>query len=67
MPQLECRIVLTYWSREFEMGMFDPVSMRYESLGKHPMSKADKIVRDLKVRIEREKHRVTFSEVTGPR
>lgn len=65
--QLECRIVLTNWLREFEMGMYDPVSGRYEGLGKHPNRDKDRIVRDLKNRIEAEGHSCTFSEVTGPR
>ena len=67
-PQLECRIVITYLpGRMFSLGMFDPQGGRHEALGTHPLSKIDRIVRDLKVRMEREKHRVTFSEVTGPR
>lgn len=67
--QLECRIVLTYWQFDgtFELGMFDPLAGRYEPLGRHPLAKADRIIGDLRVRIERERHRVTFSEVTGPR
>lgn len=65
--QLECRIVLTYWGRTFEMGMFDPISMRYEPLGRHSTDRADKIVGDLRTRMEREGHRVTYSEVNGPR
>lgn len=59
--------MITYWVDKFDLGMFDPVGERYEPLGKHPMAKADKIIGDLKVRMERERHRVTFSEVTGPR
>lgn len=67
--RLECRIVLTYWpgTGKFDMGMYDPLNMRYEELGTHPMSKADRIVGDLRVRMEKERHIVTFSEVTGPR
>lgn len=67
--QLECRIVLTYWTGlgQFDMGMYDPISMRYEPLGRHPLAKADKIVGDLRNRMEQERHRVTYSEVTGPR
>ena len=66
--RLECRIVLTYWPKHFEMGMFDPVSGRYEPLGNnHPIDKVDKIVGDLRNRIEMERHIVTYSEVSGPR
>lgn len=65
--QLECRIVLTYWPTQFDMGMYDPVSMKYEPLGRHPLSMIDGIVGDLRTRMEKERHLVTFSEVTGPR
>lgn len=65
--QLECRIVITHHGRTFDLGMFDPVSMRHEPLGSHPTRDIDRIVRDLQVRMEREKHIVTFSEVHGPR
>lgn len=66
--QLECRIVITHdGPTTFALGMFDPVSGRYEPLGKHPTKDIDKIVGDLRTRMEREGHRVTYSERTGPR
>ncbi len=65
--QLECRIVITHHARTFDLGMFDPVSGRHEPLGNHPVRDIDRIVRDLKHRMERERHRVTFSEVRAPR
>lgn len=65
--RLECRIVLTWWGRQFDMGMYDPISGKYEPLGRHPTDKAPKIIGDLRARIEQERHVVTFSEVTGPR
>ena len=64
---LECRIVITHRGRTFDLGMYDPVSGRHEPLGNHPTRDIERIVRDLKVRIEKERHQVTFSEVTGPR
>lgn len=67
MKQLECRIIVTHWGRVFDLGMFDPKSGRHEPLGKHPVKDISRVVRDLKVRMERERHLVTFSEVTGPR
>ena len=67
MKQLECRIVITHWGREFDLGMFDPVTMRHEPLGRHPMVDIERIVGDLRVRIEKERHLVSFSELTGPR
>ena len=63
--QLECRIVINYYGSVFSLGMFDPVAGRYEPLGKHPMEKIDKVVRDLKVRMEKEGHKVSFSEKQG--
>jgi len=65
--QLECRIVITYEGDKFALGMYDPLSMRYEPLGRHPVTSIKKVVGDLKMRMERERHRVTFSEVKGPR
>ncbi len=64
---LECRIVITHQGGTFELGMYDPVGMRYEPLGKHPLKDIDRIVRDLRARMEKERHRVTFSEMVGPR
>lgn len=66
--QLECRVVITHVPvLQFQLGMFGPQSMRYEPLGTHPRRDIDRIVRDLKVRIEKENHIVTFSEMRGPR
>lgn len=67
--QLECRVVITHErdGRTFALGMYDPLNTRYEPLGRHPVRNIDRIVRDLKVRMERERHLVTFSEVTAPR
>ena len=65
--QLECRIVITHWGGMFDLGMFDPISGRHEPLGKHPVKDIERVVGDLKTRMEREKHIVTFSEVSGPR
>ncbi len=61
--------MITHWlgTGKFELAMCDPQTGRVEPLGRHPLSKADSIIRDLKVRMERERHRVTFSEMTGPR
>ena len=66
--QLECRIVITHVPvMSFELGMWDPLNTKYAPLGKHPTKDIEKIVGDLKVRMEKERHIVTFSEVTGPR
>lgn len=65
--QLECRVVITNLDCIFEMGMYDPISGRYEALGTHSYKDKDNVVRGLKERIEREGHRVSFSEVTGKR
>ena len=65
--QLECRIIITNWPFVFELGMYDPVSCRYVPLGKHAKKDKEKIVRDLRIRMEKERHLVTFSEVRGPR
>ena len=67
MKRMECRIIITHWGRTFELGMFDPVGMKYEALGRHDTGKIDRVVSDLRVRMERERHVVTFSELTGPR
>lgn len=67
--QLECRITITHdpSGGKFALGMYCPVSMRHEPLGRHPTSKIEEVVRGLRERIEREGHLVSFSEVTGPR
>ncbi len=65
MNKLECRIILTYRDDDkVEMGMYDPLSHRYEKLGIHgPAQKEiDRVVKDLKVSIERAGHRLTFCE-----
>lgn len=67
LKQLECRVVVTLWHSVFDMGMYDPVSGRYEPLGTHPRRDEDKVVGGLKERIEREGHLLTFSVVRGPR
>lgn len=64
---MECRILITHWGSEFDLGMFDPISMRHEPLGRHKTDKIERIIGDLRIRMEREKHQVTFSEVSGPR
>ncbi len=65
--QMECRIVITYWGHTFDLGMFDPVTERCAQLGRHSTKDIVRVVGDLRVRMERERHRVTFSELTGPR
>ncbi len=66
--QLECRITITHLdARTFALGMFDPITCRHEPLGKHPVLTIERVVGDLKVRMEREGHKVTFSEWTGAR
>lgn len=65
MKQLECRIVLTYRDdHKVEMGMFDPLNMRYEPLGTHGPSQreVDRAVYGLRDSIERAGHRLTFCE-----
>ena len=65
--KMECRVIITHHGYNFEMGMYDPRGGRYEPLGKHPVANIKKVVGDLKTRMEREGHRVTFSEITGER
>ncbi len=70
--RLECRIILTHghrWDLKTEVGMWDPLNDKYVSLGAHGpnMRELDKAVEGLKVRIEREGHLLTFSDVRGPR
>ena len=67
MKQLECRIVITHEGDHFRLGMFDPQTGRHEPLGRHPVRDIDRIVGDLRARIEQERHLVTYSEVNGPR
>ncbi len=70
--QLECRIVITRNrrpDRKTEVGMYDPISGRYEPLGAHGPAQAevDKMVRGLAERITKEGHLLTFSDVSWPR
>jgi hypothetical protein len=70
--QLECRIVTTHGHRhdlKTEVGMYDPISGRYEPLGAHGprVRDVDKMVAGLAARIEAEGHLLTFSDVRGPR
>lgn len=58
---MECRIVLTHLGIETEVGMYDPQSGRYVPLGRH-REYLDTVVEDLKKRMEREGHTVTFCE-----
>lgn len=63
--QLECRAVLTYHrDGRVGMGMYDPVSGRYEPLGVHGPGQADidRAVRGLREGIERAGHRLTWCE-----
>lgn len=65
--QLECRIVIrSRVDRKIDLGMFDPLSMRYEPLGAHGPAQRDidKAVGDLKASMERAGHRVTFCETS---
>lgn len=62
---LECRIVITHRSdRRIDLGMYDPVSGRYEALGTHGPSQRDidRAVLGLKRSIEDAGHRLTFCE-----
>lgn len=66
--QLECRIVLTYHKDgRVSMGMYDPLSGRYEPLGTHgpDVREVDKAVRGLKSSIERAGHWLTWCERSG--
>lgn len=63
--QLECRIILTFRrDRKTGVGMYDPLSGRYEHLGEHgpDVRVVDKVVRDLKTSIIRAGHLLTFCE-----
>ena len=67
--QLECRIVVTYGRQPGQktgVGMYDPLSGRYEDLGSHGPGRreVEKVVSDLKASIERAGHRLTFCERT---
>lgn len=63
--QLECRIVITFLrDKRIKLGMFDPLSGRYEPLGTHGPSirEVDKAVLGLKQSIERAGHLLTWCE-----
>lgn len=72
MAQLECRIIVTHGHRadlKTEVGMYCPVTRRYEHLGAHGPARReiDKVIADLRDRIEQERHLVTWSIMRGPR
>lgn len=63
--QLECRIVLIFRrDQRVDVGMYDPLNMRYEALGTHGPSRreVDRVVEDLKTAIQRAGHKLTFCE-----
>mgnify|MGYP007044010362 CR=1 FL=1 len=63
--QLECRIVLTFLrDRRVALGMYDPISRRYEALGTHGPSvkDVDRAVYGLKDSILKAGHLLTFCE-----
>ena len=65
--KLECRIVITRYQRadlKTEVGMYDPVTERYVPLGAHgPLAReVDKVVTDLKRKLEQAGNTVTFCE-----
>ncbi len=65
MAQLECRIVITFKNDgRVDLGMYDPISNRYEPLGTHgpSLSVIDKVIEDLKTSIIRAGHNLTFCE-----
>ena len=65
--RLECRIVITHRAdRRTDVGMYDPITGRYEPLGTHGPARreVDRVVRDLKASIERAGHLLTFCERT---
>ena len=66
MKKLECRIVITRGRADLktEVGMYDPISGRYEPLGAHGPSvkEVDRVVSDLKKSIEKAGHLLTFCE-----
>jgi hypothetical protein len=68
--QLECRILITHRrDRRVDLAMCDPLTGRVERLGTHGpgQREVDRAVRDLADTIVRAGHRLTFSELTGPR
>lgn len=65
--QLECRIVVTHLDHapgRVRLGMFDPLSGRYEPLGEHGPGErdVDRAIRDLAASITRAGHRLTWCE-----
>ncbi len=66
--QLECRIVITHQpDKRVDVGMYDPITGRYEPLGRHGPSQRekDRVIRELKASIERAGHLLTFCERTA--
>ena len=62
--QLECRVVVTNHGdgRTFDLGMYDPLTGRYEFLGTHPVRDRERRVRDLQRTIEGAGHRLSLCE-----
>lgn len=63
--QLECRIVIEYrQDGRINLGMYDPLSLRYEPLGTHGPGQAtiDRAVDGLKRSITDAGHLLTFCE-----
>jgi len=68
--QLECRIVITRRAdARIDLGMYDPLSAKYEPLGTHGPGERtiDKAVLRLRDSIGRAGHLLTFSDVSAPR
>ena len=65
--KFEVRVVLTHKGSTFDMGMYHPQGDRYEPLGTHRAADKERVVRQLKERIEREGYTVSFSSITGQR
>lgn len=63
MKQLEVRIVIIHRSdKRIDIGMYDPVSNRYEPLGTHKQVDIDDVIYKLKCSIERAGHMITWCE-----
>ena len=63
--QLECRIVIIHRrDLKIDLGMYDPLNMRFEPLGTHgpDQREIDRVILDLKSSIERAGHLLTFCE-----
>lgn len=68
--QLECRVIITRRAdQKIDLGMFDPLNVRYEPLGVHGPGERviDKAVANLRDSIVRAGHSVSFSDVRAPR